>query len=82
MITLRGAVVGAVPTVTGPRGRAIWRNESVSAMISEAMRLSLPVRKQTGLCCRGELLACSARWVGRNVVPEFCVRPEFYAKIR
>jgi hypothetical protein len=32
MTTLRGAVVGAVPTETGPRGRARCRKESSAMM--------------------------------------------------
>ena len=35
-MTLRGAVVGCVPTAAGPKGRARCRNESASTIIAVA----------------------------------------------
>lgn len=51
MTTFRGAVVGADPTTTGPRGRARWRKESVAAMLGgwdRSIRLSLAVGDTDG----------------------------------
>ena len=42
MTTFKGAVVGAVPTATGPKGRARWRNESVSAILRDVGNIMKP----------------------------------------
>lgn len=76
MPTFRGAVDGAAPTATGPRGRARWRKDSASVMV-EVERECEEEEWLAGVISRGPFFVCLGCCREAQIV---CGK--FHAKIR